>query len=189
MRECSTRRAIPVAIVALTASASFGLAAAQTPSERCMAAQMRAEAEAAQKHVEAEVAAAEQDADSALRHCSTTDKQVWLEPVRSATLVAFMDTTESVQMASTDDGPTPWSGPPLIFVSLRDLADISFDLLRDDGNHLASYDFADVPAGVYRLACEIDPSGHPKLVISCRVQLRAGETKIGTPRRVYWRRL
>ena len=189
LRECSKRRAFLVAICALAVSPSFGLAAAQTPSERCMVAQERAEAEAAQKRVEAELAVAKRKADLALRHYATTDNEVWLEPDRATTLVAFADTTASVQVASTDDSPSPWSGPPLVFVSLRDLADISFDLLRDDGDYLASYNFTNVPAGVYRLACEIDQYLRPKLVMSCRVQFREGETKIGTPRRVHWRRL
>ena len=175
MRHTQLRRMHQVVMPVLGALALAGVSGAQTPSERCMAAQQRA------RTAEEPVAPV---AKSTLRYTAATDSLVWLEPVGATALATFADSTAIVQVAGSEDRPSPWSGWPLVFVSLRAVADISFDLERNDGSLFASYDFASVPIGVYRLAAREPEPGN---VVEVRAQLRVGGEKIGAPRRLLWR--
>jgi hypothetical protein len=161
-------------IAALVGGVLLAASYAQTPSERCMA---------AQKRVQAANAEASREAATALRYVATTDTRMWLEPIDSRWGIVFADTTANVQVAGSGDKPGPWSGPPFVCVALREPADISIDILHSDDTLLASLDFVSVPAGIYRTATD---EIYPRQVIECSAQLRVGERKIGTPRHVLW---
>lgn len=150
MRELNSTCALLVSIAALSASASFGVAAAQTPSERCME---------AQKHIEAAAAAVNSEHAKSSRR--VVDGCVVVTLVGAAFRPFGCTRIDSLVPIATHCGPNPYSTPVVIFEALADV-DLTITVLNADRLVVATAGFDHITEGPYGVTfsgeCLVSPT-------------------------------
>lgn len=150
MREPNSRCAFLVAMAALAASASFGVAAAQTPSERCME---------AQKHIEATAVAV--DSERAKLPRRAADGCVVITLVGADFRPFGCTRIDSLVPIATHCGPNPYSTPVVIFEALADV-DLTITVLNADRLVVATAGFDHITEGPYGVTfsgdCLVSPT-------------------------------
>ena len=167
-RHASSSSLRLAAVLAAALLATAPGSSAQTPSERCAAAQKEM---AKRRDLEL--------SQMSGWKCDTT-QQVRLVPQQWAqTGEARSDSAEAV--STNLRYPVPYS-IPVAFVSVRRVADFEIDLMRLDGSLIATYIFEGVHGGEYVFDLR---RAENREAPSAQLQVRIGDRRIGEPQRVY----